>query len=91
MAGAIKSRAFGFGEQSRIHRAVTKVIRAAKVQGCNCLQLTQVLRNAFIGLPSVKIVAHARHIQISRCFHDVLDYTGDLIASASVRSRKWDF
>jgi hypothetical protein len=87
MADEIRVTAFGFDEPSRMRRAARKVIQAVKLQHCNCLELTQVRRKSFCGIPSITIVAHARQIQRSRCFHDGL---GPL-ASASVRSRKWDF
>jgi hypothetical protein len=91
MAGEIQATAFGFDEPSRMRRAVRKVIQAVKLQHCNCLELTQVRSRSFWGLPSVKIVAHARQIQRSRCFHEGVGPGGEPLASASVRSRKWDF
>jgi hypothetical protein len=91
LADEIRVRGFGFEEPSRLHRAVRKVIQAVQRQGCNCLEITQVHRKSFLGLPSVNMVAHARHIQRSRCFHDRLGPPDELLASASLRSRKWDF
>jgi hypothetical protein len=91
MAGEIRGTAFGFQEQSRMRRAVLKVIQAVKLQHCNCLEMTHVRRQSFCGIPSVTIVAHARQIQLSRCFHDELGPKGEPLASAPVRSRKWDF
>src|SRR3954452_1734500 len=91
MAGEIKGTAFGFNEPSRMRRAARKVIQAVKLQHCNCLEMTQVLRKSFWGIPSMKIVAHARQIQRSRCFHEGVGPGGEPLASASVRSRKWDF
>ena len=44
MAGEIRGTGFGFQEQSRMRRAVRKVIQAVKLQGCNCLEMTQVRR-----------------------------------------------
>jgi hypothetical protein len=91
MAGEIQETAFGFDEPSRMRRAVGKVIQAVKLQHCNCLELTQIRRKSFCGIPSITIVAHARQIQRSRCFHDGLYPRGEPLASAKVRSRKWDF
>jgi hypothetical protein len=91
MAGKIQRTAFGFDEPSRMRRAARKVIQAVQLQHCNCLEITQVRRKSFGGLPSVKLVAHARQIQRSRCFHDGLGPRVEPLASAPVRSRKWDF
>jgi hypothetical protein len=91
MAGEIQETAFGFDEQSRMRRAALKVIQAVKLQHCNCLEMTQVLRKSFWGIPAVKLVAHARQIQRSRSFHEGVGPGGEPLASASVRSRKWDF
>ena len=91
MADEIRVTAFGFEEQSRMRRAVRKVIQAVKLEHCNCLEITQLVRESFWGIPFVKIVAHARQIQQSRDFHDGLGPRGELLASAPVRSRKWDF
>jgi hypothetical protein len=91
MAGESKGTAFGFEEPSRVRRAVTKVIQAVKWQHCNCLEITQVLRKSFLGIPSVTIVAHARQIQISRSFYPLGGHREELIPSAPVRSQKWDF
>ena len=91
MAGESKGTAFGFEEPSRIRRAVLQVIQVVKLQHCNCLELTQVRRKSFCGVPSITIVAHARQIQRSRRFHEGLGPEGEPLTSASVRSRKWDF
>jgi hypothetical protein len=72
MADEIRVIGFGFEEPSRMHRAVRKVIQTVQGQHCNCLEITQLHRKSFLGLPCVKIVAHARQIQRSRCFHDRL-------------------
>ena len=91
MAGEIRGIGFGFAEQSRMRRAVRKVIQAVNLQHCNCLEITQVRNRSFWGMPSVTMVAHARQIQQSRYFHEGLSPKGEPLASAPVRSRKWDF
>jgi hypothetical protein len=67
MADEIRTRGFGFSDQSRTDRAVAKVVNAVKRQNCNCLEITQMRRCSFLGLPYTSVVAHARHIQESRC------------------------
>jgi hypothetical protein len=72
MAGEIRTRGFGSNDQSRMNRAIAHVIDAVKRDGCNCLEITQVIRGrSFLGLPYTNVVAHARHIQKSRSFHDL--------------------
>jgi hypothetical protein len=81
MAGEIRTSVFGFNAQSRTDRAVARVIDAVKRQNCNCLEITQMRRRSFLGLPYTSLVAHARHIQRSRSFYDLSNMPG------SIRSR----
>src|SRR5689334_6509726 len=68
MAGEIRTRGFGFNDHSRTDRAVAQAVDAAKLENCNCLEITQMRRRSFLGLPYTSVVAHARHIQKSRRF-----------------------
>jgi hypothetical protein len=70
MAGEIRTSGFGFNDQSRTARAVAHVIHAVRRENCNCLEITQMRRRSFLGLSYTSLVAHARHIQKSRRFHD---------------------
>lgn len=85
MAGEIRVRGFGFNDQSRTDRAVAHVVDAVKRQHCNCLEITQIRRRSFWGLPYTSVVAHARHIQKSRRFQDLPSAP----ASAGHFSRRW--
>lgn len=85
MAGEIRTRGFGFSDQSRTARAVAQVINTVSRENCNCLEITQVRRRSFLGLPYTSLVAHARHIQTSRSFHEPSNLPG----SISFRSRRW--
>ncbi|MFL6350229.1 MAG: hypothetical protein ACJ74Z_00035 [Bryobacteraceae bacterium] len=69
MAGEIRTRRFGFTDESRTDRAVAHIMAAVKLQNCNCLEITEVTRRSFFGLSYTSLVAHARHIQRSRVFH----------------------
>jgi hypothetical protein len=71
MAGEIRTRGFGSNHQSRMDRAVAHVIDAVKRENCNCLEITQISRGSFLGLPYMSVVAHARHIQKSRSFYNL--------------------
>jgi hypothetical protein len=85
MAGEIRTSGFGFNDQSRTARAVAHVINAVRRENCNCLEITQMRRRSFLGLSYTSLVAHARHIQQSRCFHD----PSNMPARAPFRSREW--
>jgi len=71
MAGEIRMRGFGLNDESRTNRAIARVADAVKRRNCNCLEISQIRRRSFLGLPYTSVVAHARHIQKSRCFQDV--------------------
>lgn len=86
MAGEIRTSGFGFSDQSRTARAVAHVIDAVQRESCNCLEITQVIAGrSFLGLPYTSLVAHARHIQKSRSFHDL----SNLPARVGFRRREW--
>jgi hypothetical protein len=85
MANEVRTRGFGFNEQSRTARAVAHLIDAVKRENCNCLEITQVRRRSFLGLPYTSLVAHARHIQKSRRFYD----PSNMPARIPFRSREW--
>jgi hypothetical protein len=85
MAGEIRTSGFGFNDQSRTARAVAHVINAVRRENCNCLEITQMRRRSFLGLSYTNLVAHARHIQRSRSFHD----TSNMPAKTPFRSPEW--
>ena len=68
MAGEIKITAFGFDQQTAVRRAVKRAITDVESHKCNCLEITQVSPQSFLGIPYVNIRAHARHIQGSSTF-----------------------
>ncbi|HEY3457163.1 MAG TPA: hypothetical protein VGK64_21475 [Bryobacteraceae bacterium] len=70
LAGAIHVSGFGLNDQSRTDRAMAQLIHAVKLQQFNCLEITQVTRASFLGLPYTKVAGHARHIQRSRILSD---------------------
>jgi hypothetical protein len=85
MAGEIRTSGFGFNDQSRTARAVAHVINAVRRENCNCLEITQMRRRSFLGLSYTSLVAHARHIQRSRSFHD----PSNMPTGIPFRSREW--
>ena len=68
MAGEIKITAFGFDKEAAMRRAVKRAITNVEAQKCNCMEITEVSANSFLGMPYVNISAHARHIQESSAF-----------------------
>ncbi|MBZ5594959.1 MAG: hypothetical protein LAP39_22175 [Acidobacteriia bacterium] len=75
MAGEVKITAFGFDKQAAVRRAVRRVITDVESHKCNCLEITQVSPQSFLGIPYVNVHAHARHIQKSSAFSPALDST----------------
>ncbi len=69
MAGEIHRRGFGLNDQSRTDRALVHVIDAVTSDDFNCLEITQIRRRSFLGLHYTSLIAHARHIQISRSLY----------------------
>jgi hypothetical protein len=68
MAGEIRSTSFGRDETARTERSLRRLLGAAALGPCNCLQITDVKRRSFAGIPYVSLIAHARHLQKSRFF-----------------------
>ena len=65
LAGEVKASAYGSGVDKMIHRAIGRLLDTLKPDNLNCLQITQVARKRFLGLPYMSISAYARHIQES--------------------------
>jgi len=68
MAGEIQITAFGSDPQAAVRNAVKRVIANVESHKCNCLEITQVSPQSFLGIPYVNVRAHARHIQKSSAF-----------------------
>jgi hypothetical protein len=65
MAGEVTAMAFGSNSEATIRRAVDKVIANMKSDRFNCLEISRVAVESFLGLPYVAVAAHPRHIQES--------------------------
>jgi hypothetical protein len=63
MAGEITATVLGSDSQSSAGRAVRKLMM--KMNGFNCLEISQVASSRAFGLPCVTASGHARHIQQS--------------------------
>ena len=59
----ISATAFGFNHQKVLRAALQRIISSVKLQGCNCLQISNVEAKSFLRIPYVSLSAHPRHIQ----------------------------
>jgi hypothetical protein len=63
MAREIKVTTFGFNKEAMETRATRRLIRAAKSQACNCLEVSRVRTKQRLGVSALSMYAHARHVQ----------------------------
>lgn len=63
LAGEIKATVFGFDKQKTVRTAVKRLTTNVKAQHLNCLEITRVATNSFLGVPYASVTGHARHIQ----------------------------
>src|SRR4051794_6877669 len=68
MAGEIEATVLGFDQEKAVRAAFRRLIANAKSQHCNGIEITRVTGRSFLGVPSVKVSAHARHLQKGVCF-----------------------
>jgi hypothetical protein len=65
IAGVVKTNAFGSDEKKTTRKAIKQLIAKLKAKNFNCLEITRVTAKRSLGLPSVSVSAHLRHIQKS--------------------------
>ena len=63
MAGELRTLVPGWGGQNTLRRGVRRLLAQTEAQNFNCLELTQILRKRFLGIPYLSVAAHSRHIQ----------------------------
>jgi hypothetical protein len=68
LAGKIEATVFGFDKQRAVRTAIDRIMANTKSRDGNCLEISQVMMNSFLGLPYVSVSAHSRHIQQSMVF-----------------------
>jgi hypothetical protein len=63
MAGEISAIAFGSGSPRNVRKAVLRI--ASKVQHThfNAIEVTEISKRHFVGIPYIRIAAHSRHLQ----------------------------
>jgi hypothetical protein len=70
VAGHITTIAFGLGGERSVHKAVERIAAKVKALELNCLELTQIARKHFLGVPYIAISAHSYHIQQGWCLEN---------------------
>jgi hypothetical protein len=68
MAGETKATVFGFDRQKTLSAAVKQLTTKARVQHCNSIEITRIMRKSFLKVPYVCVTAHTRHLQRGLAF-----------------------
>lgn len=63
VAGQVTALAFGLAGERSLHRAVGRIVAQVRALNLNCLELTEITRKHFLGVPYISISAHSCHIQ----------------------------
>jgi hypothetical protein len=68
IATTITATAFGFSRQRMFDTALARIVAAATLQKCNCVEIDNVSVRSFLGIPYVHVSGHPRHIQKGKVF-----------------------
>lgn len=60
------------GKERAVQRAVERILAKAKPSQLNCLQITDISSRRYLGIPYIRVSAHARHIQRSTVLQTLL-------------------
>ncbi len=63
MADELRTLVPLWGGQKAVRAGVKRLLAQISAQHFNCMQLSNILRERFLGIPFVSVVAHARHLQ----------------------------
>jgi hypothetical protein len=63
VAGGIKVTVFGFDERKTVPAALKRLARIVRDLKCNSFEIAQVTHSLFMGISSVTLSGHARHLQ----------------------------
>ncbi len=63
MADELRAVVPAWGGQNTLRQGVKRLLAQTQMQHFNCLEVTQILKKHFLGIPYVSIAAHSRHIQ----------------------------
>ena len=65
MAEELRAVVPAWGGQNTVRRGLKRLLTQTRLRHFNCLEVSQILRRRFLGIPYVSIAAHPRHIQES--------------------------
>ena len=63
IAGHLRSIAFGRGGNKSLRRAIAHITSQVRKLNFNCLELSDIRKKNFLGIPYVLVLAHSYHIQ----------------------------
>jgi hypothetical protein len=63
MAGEITAVVPAWGGHNTLRRGVKRLLAQTRLQCLNCLEVTDIRRKYFLGIPYLSISANPRHIQ----------------------------
>lgn len=63
MADELRTVVPAWGGEKTVRAGVKRLLARTRAQQFNCMQLSNILRERFLGIPFVSVVAHARHLQ----------------------------
>jgi hypothetical protein len=58
----VRATAHGKLSASSVHRALEQIFARVRNADFNCLEVTRIIENRFLGVPYVTVCAHSRHI-----------------------------
>jgi hypothetical protein len=84
LAGEIRVTVLGSGSKA-LRRAVKRVL-AKQEKHYNSLEITSVISKRYLGLPSVSVVAHTRHIQPGTRLVPAIDFVLEKPVAATLQT-----
>jgi len=63
MAAEVKVMFFGAPGAAKIKNALHRILAKVRLHNFNCLEVTGIVANRFLGVPYTTVSAHSRHIQ----------------------------
>ena len=63
MAAEVKVMFFGAPGTAKIKNALHRILAKVRLHNFNCLEVTGIVANRFLGVPYTTVSAHSRHIQ----------------------------
>jgi hypothetical protein len=63
LAGEIKATALGLDDQDTAGKAIDRLTKDLRKRRLNCLEISRVTADSFLGVPYTSVAGHARHIQ----------------------------